>query len=101
MTEDNEHTAAPDMNPDEYYPEDEPDVPAHERFRRRIFKMVSVGVVDDIINQMYYTQYLQRYPCEICYGTGLYGSSHSGIFCCGLFSEDLHSKLPLPQTQRS
>lgn len=53
MTENQEHTAAPDMNPDEYYPEDEPDVPVHERFRRRIFKMVSVGVVDDLINQMY------------------------------------------------
>lgn len=26
---------------------------AHEKFRRRVFKMVSVGVVDDLINSMY------------------------------------------------
>lgn len=48
-----EHKAAADINPDEYYPEDEPDVSKPERFRRRIFKMVSVGVVDDTINQLY------------------------------------------------
>ena len=31
-----EHKAAADINPDEYYPEDEPDVSKPERFRRRI-----------------------------------------------------------------
>lgn len=53
MDEIKEHKAAPDINPDEYYPDDEPDVSRHERFRRRVFKMVSVGVVDDSINQLY------------------------------------------------
>ena len=53
MTEQNEHAVAADINPDEYYPDDEPNIPKHERFRRRIFKMVSVGVVDDLINQLY------------------------------------------------
>ncbi len=53
MTEQNEHAVAADINPDEYYPDDEPNVPKHERFRRRIFRMVSVGVVDDLINQLY------------------------------------------------
>lgn len=53
MTENNEHNAAPDINPDEYYPDNDPNVSPHERFRRRIFKMVSVGVVDDWINQLY------------------------------------------------
>ena len=53
MDELKEHKAAADINPDEYYPDDEPDVSLPERFRRRIFKMVSVGVVDDRINQLY------------------------------------------------
>ncbi len=53
MIEQKEHMPSADMNPDEYYPDNEPNVPPYERFRRRIFKMVSVGVVDDFINQMY------------------------------------------------
>ncbi len=51
--EDNKNKISPDMDPDKFYPENEPDIPTHERLRRRIFKMVSVGVVDDIINQLY------------------------------------------------
>ncbi len=42
-----------DINPDEYYPDNATDITHHERFRRKVFKMVSVGVVDDFINQMY------------------------------------------------
>lgn len=53
MIEQKEHMPAADMDPDEYYPDNEPNVPPHERFRRRVFKMVSVGVVDDWINQLY------------------------------------------------
>lgn len=53
MTDNKKNKIAPDMDPDKYYPEDEPGVSPHERFRRRIFKMVSVGVVDDTINQLY------------------------------------------------
>ena len=44
-----------DINPDEYYPDDAPDLNRFQRFRIRVFKMVSVGVVDDFINQMYDT----------------------------------------------
>ncbi len=53
MIKNNKPVVSPDSNPDEYYPKDDPTVSSHERFRRRIFKMVSVGVVDDWINQMY------------------------------------------------
>ena len=53
MTENEKNKISADMNPDVYYPEDEPNVSAHEKFRRRIFKMVSVGVVDDTINRLY------------------------------------------------
>ncbi len=53
MADNKKNRISPDMDPDEYYPENEPDVSPHERFRRRVFKMVSVGVVDDIINQLY------------------------------------------------
>ena len=51
MADNKKNRISPDMDPDEYYPENEPDVSPHERFRRRVFKMVSVGVVDDTINQ--------------------------------------------------
>ena len=53
MADNKKNRISPDMDPDEYYPENEPDVSPHERFRRRVFKMVSVGVVDDTINQLY------------------------------------------------
>lgn len=53
MTDDQKPTAAPDIDPDQYYPDNEPNIPQYEQFRRRIFKMISVGVVDDLINQMY------------------------------------------------
>ncbi len=53
MADNEKNKVSPDMDPDEYYPENDPHASPHEKFRRRIFKMVSVGVVDDTINQLY------------------------------------------------